>query len=109
LAGPRGAQPQPSGSPTSSGRYLPAGWRLCGEEARPARTDDERRPCTTCHGTGLITADSEPPDDDLGLSSDEDANRPGLPPLPPTFRHPERMSPEARFAVRVFPSLEACE
>jgi hypothetical protein len=59
LAGPIGAQPQPSGSPTSSGRYLPAGWRLCGEAARPARTDyDERHPCTTCHGTGLITAAS---------------------------------------------------
>jgi hypothetical protein len=64
----------------------------------------------TWHGTGLVSADSEPPDDDdFGLSADEEADRLGLSPLPPAVRHAERMSPAARFALRVFPSLEACE
>ena len=72
--------------------------------------DDERRPCTACHGTGLISADAEPPDgDDIEPSADEEADRLGLPPLPPTVRHPGQMSPAARFALRVFLSLEACE
>jgi hypothetical protein len=59
---------------------------------------------------GLIS-DSEPPpdDEDFALSVDEKADLLGVPPLPPTVRHPERMSPAGRLALRLFPNLEACE
>jgi hypothetical protein len=77
---------------------------------RLATDDDERRPCAACHGTGLISPDAEPPPDDHDLfDADAEADRLGLPPLPATVRHPERMSPASRFALRLFPSLEACE
>lgn len=76
---------------------------------RLATVDDERRPCTACQGTGLISADAELPPDDFGPSADEAADALGLPPLPASVRNPERMSPADRLALRIFPSLEACD
>jgi hypothetical protein len=72
---------------------------------------DDCPPCKACRGKGLVSADSEPPldDEDFGLSADEEADLLGLPPLPPAVRHPERMSPASRLALRLFPNLESCE
>lgn len=72
---------------------------------------DDRPLCRACRGKGLVSADSEPPldDEDFGLSADEDADLLGLQPLPATVRHPERMSPAERLALRMFPNLKACE
>jgi hypothetical protein len=72
--------------------------------------EHERERCKACHGRGLISPDSEPPpdDEDFGLSVDEEADLLGVPPLPSTVRHPERMSPRERLALRLFPTLESC-